>query len=62
LPVTEAASGRILWIPWFKRPRFDLIEEYVEAYRKVSAGYRELLPGDAGNPPEVGGWHFFKQR
>jgi perosamine synthetase len=62
LPVTEAASGRIIWIPWFKKPRFELIEEYVEAYRKVSAGYRELLAGDTGDPPDVGGWHFFKRR
>ncbi|OHD72873.1 MAG: hypothetical protein A2177_03150 [Spirochaetes bacterium RBG_13_68_11] len=62
LPVTEAASARVVWIPWFKRPRFELIEEYVEAYRKVSAGHRDLAAGDAGDPPEVGGWHFFKRR
>lgn len=62
LPVTEAVAERVIWIPWFKVPKFDLIEEYVEAYRKVSAGYRELLGGDKGNPPEVGGWHFFTRR
>jgi len=62
LPVTEAAAERVIWIPWFKKPRFELIEEYVEAYRKVSAGARELLAGDKGNPPEVGGWHFFTRR
>lgn len=62
LPVTEATAERVIWIPWFKVPKFDLIEEYVEAYRKVSAGYRELLAGDKGNPPEVGGWHFFTRR
>jgi len=62
LPVTEAASGRIMSIPWFKHPDDGRIDEYVEAYRKVSAGYRDLLAGDAGNPPEVGGWHFFQRR
>jgi perosamine synthetase len=62
LPVTEDASARVMWIPWFKRPRFELIEEYVEAYRKVSAGHRELAAGDTGNAPDVGGWHFFKRR
>ena len=62
LPVTEAASARVIWIPWFKKFQPDLIEQYVDAYRKVSANHRELLAGDTGNPPEVGGWHFFKRR
>jgi dTDP-4-amino-4,6-dideoxygalactose transaminase len=62
LPVTEATVDRVLWIPWFKKPRFEQIDEYVAAFRKVSAGYRELLAGDKGNPPEVGGWHFFTRR
>ena len=52
----------MVWIPWFKKPRTELIDQYVAAYRKVSAGYRELLAGDTGNPPEVGGWHFFTRR
>ncbi len=62
LPVTEAAVGRVVWIPWFKKPRFEQIDEYVAAFRKVSAGYRDLLAGDKGDPPEVGGWHFFTRR
>ena len=62
LPVTEAASSRIMSIPWFKHPDHGLIDAYVEAYRKVSAGYRDLAAGDTGNPPEVGGWHFFQRR
>ena len=62
LPVTEAMPGRVVWIPWFKVPRMELIDEYVEAYRKVSAGYRDLAAGDAGDAPEVGGWHFFTRR
>jgi hypothetical protein len=28
----------------------------------VSAGCRELAAGDQGNPPDVGGWHFFQRR
>jgi perosamine synthetase len=62
LPETERAVNRVVWIPWFKKPRFEQIDEYVAAFRKVSAGYRELLAGDKGNPPEVGGWHFFTRR
>ena len=62
LPVSEAAVNRVMWIPWFKKPHFEQIDEYVAAFRKVSAGYRELLAGDRGNPPEVGGWHFFTRR
>ena len=30
------------------------------AIRKVCEHYKELLPGDTGNPPQVGGWHFYK--
>jgi perosamine synthetase len=62
LPVTEAASARVFWIPWFKKARVEYIEQYVNAHKKVVANYRELLPGDTGNPPEVGGWYFFKRR
>jgi perosamine synthetase len=62
LPVTERAVNRVAWIPWFKKPRFEQIDEYVAAFRKVSSGYRELLAGDRGDPPEVGGWHFFTRR
>jgi perosamine synthetase len=62
LPVTEAASARLIGIPWFKKLRPALIAEYAAAYRKVSAAFRDLLPGDAGNPASVGGWHFFKRR
>jgi perosamine synthetase len=62
LPVTEAASERVIWVPWFKKFRPDLIDQYVEAFRKVSASHRQLLAGDTGNPTDVGGWHFFKRR
>jgi dTDP-4-amino-4,6-dideoxygalactose transaminase len=59
LPVTERMIFRIFWIPWFKHFRKDIIDQYVEAYRKAAAGYKELLTGDTGDAPSVGGWHFF---
>jgi len=62
LPVSEATPGRVIWIPWFKKPKLELIDEYAEAYCKVSAGHRELLAGDTGDAPEVGGWHFYARR
>ncbi len=62
LPVTERMIERIIWIPWFKHFRREVIDQYVAAYRKAAEGYRELLAGDKGNPPEVGGWHFFRHR
>jgi len=62
LPVTERMPGRIIWIPWFKHFRPKVIDEYVEAYRKAALAFRDLLPGDKGDPPDVGGWHFFAHR
>ncbi len=62
LPVTESMPGRIFWIPWFKHYRPEVIDQYVEAYRKPARAYRELLPGDTGDPASVGGWHFFAHR
>ncbi len=59
LPVSEGIGARTFSIPWFKRYRPEQIDEYVEAFRKVAEGYRELLPDDPGNPPHLGGWHFF---
>jgi hypothetical protein len=54
--------GRIIWIPWFKRFRPKVIDEYIEAYRKPALAHNELLAGDNGDPPDVGGWHFFAHR
>jgi perosamine synthetase len=62
LPVTEKMPGRIIWIPWFKHYRPNVIDQYVEAYRKAAIGYRDLLSGDTGDPPALGGWHFFAHR
>ncbi len=47
-------------IPWFKHYRPEVIEQYAEAYKKCALNYRELLPGDPGNPEVLGGFHFFR--
>ena len=62
LPVTEKMGTRNYAIPWFKHHDAAIIDEYVAAFRKVCAGAKELLAGDKGNPPTVGGWHFFSHR
>jgi dTDP-4-amino-4,6-dideoxygalactose transaminase len=60
LPVSEGIGARSFFIPWFKHFDKTAIDGFVEAYRKVSENYRDLLPGDPGNPARLGGWHFFK--
>ena len=62
LPVTEWACPRLFSLPWFKHHRPNEIDRYAEAFRKVSSNYQDLLPGDTGNGPTVGGWHFYKQK
>ena len=47
-------------VPWLKKFIPAEIEEYANAFRKVCENYKELLPGDTGNPKQVGGWHFYK--
>jgi dTDP-4-amino-4,6-dideoxygalactose transaminase len=59
LPVSERVGGRTYSIPWFKHDRPEFIAEYAEAFRKAALNYRKLLPGDPGDPPSLGGWHFF---
>ncbi|MCC6442664.1 MAG: DegT/DnrJ/EryC1/StrS family aminotransferase [Armatimonadetes bacterium] len=59
LPVTEKLGTMVYSIPWFKHYRPAIIEEYANAYRKAAESCRELLQDDPGNPPHLGGWHFF---
>ena len=56
LPVAERIQERVFSIPWFKHYRPKIIEEYALAFRKVAENYKELLPGDKGNPKDIGGW------
>lgn len=60
LPVSEAVGTRTYHIPWFKKFRPEIIDQYANAFRKVAENYEELLEGDQGNPETVGGWHFFR--
>jgi dTDP-4-amino-4,6-dideoxygalactose transaminase len=55
LPVTEDVKKRLVTLPWFRHYRKNIIEEHAEAFRKVSANYRDLLPGDKGEE-EAGGY------
>ena len=61
----KSACERVYWYEgdWdslFKRYRPELIEEYAQAFRKVAENYKELLAEDPGDPPDLGGWHFFR--
>ncbi|MDI6829161.1 MAG: DegT/DnrJ/EryC1/StrS family aminotransferase, partial [Armatimonadota bacterium] len=60
LPVSESVGARTYSIPWFKKYRPQIINQYIEAFRKVCENYEELLAGDPGNPENIGGWHFFQ--
>lgn len=57
LPVTEGVNARIFAIPWFKHYTPAIIDEYVQAFRKVIGNYRELLADDPGDPPRIGNWN-----
>ena len=60
LAPSEFVSTNSFGVPWFKKFIPAEIEEYAAAVRKVCENYADLLPGDTGNPPQVGGWHFYK--
>jgi perosamine synthetase len=60
LPVSERIGERLFAVPWFKHDRRDQIDEYVSAIKKVAANYADLLDSDPGNPPDLGGWHFYQ--
>ncbi len=62
LPVSEGIQARVFYIPWFKLYRPEIIKEYAEGIRKVIENYKELLPGDPGNPPDSGGWGLTRRR
>ena len=59
VPVCESLGAHSYAIPWFKHYRPEYIEQCANAFKKVALNYKELLPGDPGNPENVGGWHFF---
>ncbi len=57
LPNAEAFNKRVFTVPWFKHYWPERIEEYANAFKKVIENYKDLLPGDTGDPKEIGGWH-----
>jgi dTDP-4-amino-4,6-dideoxygalactose transaminase len=59
LPVSERVGERSYSIPWFKHHRPAVIKQYADAYKKAAAQAAKLKRDDKGNPPELGGWHFF---
>ncbi len=62
LPVSERIGHLTYSIPWFKHYEPAVIEQYAAAYRKVAENYQALLADDPGDPPELGGWHFYDHR
>ncbi len=60
LDFSERLGATVYSVPWFKKFIPSEIEEYANAFRKVCENYKELLADDPGNPPRLGGWHFFK--
>ena len=62
LEVSEIIGRRAISLPWFKHFDKEVIEQYAAAYRKVYENYKDLLPGDDGNPDYVGGWNHFHQK
>ncbi|HDN97638.1 MAG: hypothetical protein DRP67_00680 [Candidatus Omnitrophota bacterium] len=56
LTVSESIQERVFNIPWFKKYKPDKIREYAYAFEKVVKNYKELLPGDKGNPKDFGAW------
>ena len=59
LPNSESLGAYSFEVPWFKHYYPAYIEECANAIKKVVRNYQELLPGDPGNPENLGGWHFF---
>ncbi|HEV7213806.1 MAG TPA: DegT/DnrJ/EryC1/StrS family aminotransferase [Chloroflexota bacterium] len=59
LPVSERVGAHAFSIPWFKHHRPEVIEQYAAAFRKPAEQHPDLLPGDPGNPAQLGDWHFF---
>jgi dTDP-4-amino-4,6-dideoxygalactose transaminase len=60
LPVAEEINRQLYFVPWFKHYRPKLIAKYAEAFRKVAMNASLLLAKDPGDPPDLGGWAFFK--
>jgi dTDP-4-amino-4,6-dideoxygalactose transaminase len=56
LPISESIHERCMRVPNFKKYNPEVIQEYVEAFKKVSGDYNYHLKSDQGNPPNAGKW------
>ncbi|MGB9642632.1 MAG: DegT/DnrJ/EryC1/StrS family aminotransferase, partial [Candidatus Ratteibacteria bacterium] len=61
LPNAEAMAKRVFTVPWFKHYWPERIQEYANAFKKVIENYKELLPGDKGDPEQLGGWYLSRR-
>lgn len=59
LQISEGIGKRTFAVPWFKHYKPEIIDEYVEAFRKTLSNYKTLLADDCGDPEQLGNWHFF---
>lgn len=62
LPVSEEIGKRIFATPWFKHYQPEVIDQFVDAIKKVVANHEKLLQGDPGDPEHLGSWHFFTHK
>lgn len=60
LEVSKSIGKMIFSIPWFKKFQPEIIDQYVNAFRKAAENYQELLRDDPGNPDNLGVWFTFK--
>lgn len=56
LPVAESLQKKVFAVPWFKHFWPERIQQYADAFKKVIENYKELLPGDKGDPEDLGAW------
>ena len=56
LPVSAGVNARVITVPWFKHFQPAIIDQYIDAFRKVTAQHQELLVADAQS--EVSGIWF----
>jgi dTDP-4-amino-4,6-dideoxygalactose transaminase len=61
LPNAEAMAKKVFAVPWFKHYWPERIQEYANAFKKVIENYKQLLPGDKGDPEELGNWYLSKR-
>lgn len=62
LTFSENVGKYVYNIPWLKKFVPEEIEQYANAFKKVSENYEELLKDDPGNPERIGEWFFYAQK